>query len=83
MEFLNIYKNGKAPEILDDKEYPAWMWELNKGVCIFEEKGEMQKPLLSDYLEQDFDTLSDADKKRFIKLQRRKKIKDNNAKLRK
>lgn len=63
----NILKDGQDPKILPDSEYPDWLWHL-LDKC----------PPLSELRRKDIETLPYEDLKRFVKLDNRAKIKENN-----
>eukprot|EP00193_Tetraselmis_chui_P022294 CAMPEP_0177778772 /NCGR_PEP_ID=MMETSP0491_2-20121128/16157_1 /TAXON_ID=63592 /ORGANISM="Tetraselmis chuii, Strain PLY429" /LENGTH=78 /DNA_ID=CAMNT_0019298117 /DNA_START=374 /DNA_END=610 /DNA_ORIENTATION=+ len=64
----NIYKTGSDPAILPDDQYPEWLWDLVK-----------QRPTLNELRRRDPNTMDSAELQRFLKLQRRALIKDNNS----
>ncbi|KAG6470052.1 hypothetical protein ZIOFF_071070 [Zingiber officinale] len=64
----NILKEGGDPKILPDAEYPDWLWHLLD-----------KRPPLSELRRKDSETLPFEDLKRFVKLDNRARIKDNNA----
>ncbi|CAL4903597.1 unnamed protein product [Urochloa decumbens] len=64
----NILKEGSDPKIQPDSEYPEWLPSLlNK------------RPVLSELRRKDPKTLPYEDLKRFVKLDNRSRIKENNA----
>lgn len=63
----NILKDGQDPKILPDSEYPDWLWHLLD-----------KRPPLSELRRKDIETLPYDDLKRFVKLDNRAKIKENN-----
>ncbi|GMI93985.1 hypothetical protein like AT5G14290 [Hibiscus trionum] len=64
----NILKDGAAPKIMPDSEYPDWLWHLlNKH------------PALSELRRKNIETLPYEDLKRFVKLDNRARIKENNS----
>ncbi|CAA0823466.1 Mitochondrial ribosomal protein L37 [Striga hermonthica] len=64
----NTLKDGQDPKILPDSEYPDWLWLLlNK------------KPALSELRRKDVENLPFEDLKRFVKLDNRARIKENNS----
>lgn len=64
----NILKDGSDPKILPDSEYHDWLWHL------------LDKRLpLSELQRKDTLTLPYEDLKRFVKLDNRARIKENNA----
>lgn len=63
----NILKDGQDPKILPDSEYPDWLWHLLD-----------KRPPLSELRRKDIETLPYEDLKRFVKLDNRAKIKENN-----
>ncbi|XP_042446364.1 uncharacterized protein LOC122031305 [Zingiber officinale] len=64
----NILKEGGDPKILPDTEYPDLLWHL-LDKC----------PPLSELRRKDSESLPFEDLKRFVKLDNRANIKDNNA----
>lgn len=64
----NILKDGADPKILPDSEYPDWLWHLLD-----------KRPPLSELRRKDTQTLPYEDLKRFVKLDNRARIKENNA----
>ncbi|KAL7094933.1 hypothetical protein ACP275_11G135800 [Erythranthe tilingii] len=64
----NILKDGQDPKILPDSEYPDWLWHLLD-----------KKPPLSELRRKDIKTLPYDDLKRFVKLDNRARIKENNS----
>lgn len=64
----NILKEGTDPKIQPDSEYPDWLWHL-LDKC----------PALSELRRRNIDTLSYEDLKRFVKLDTRARIKENNS----
>ncbi|KAL8211054.1 hypothetical protein R6Q57_005491 [Mikania cordata] len=64
----NILKDGTDPKILPDSEYPEWLW------CLLD-----KKPALSELRRKKIETLSYEDLKRFVKLDNRARIKENNT----
>ncbi|KAG0492845.1 hypothetical protein HPP92_006243 [Vanilla planifolia] len=64
----NILKDGSDPKILPELEYPHWLWHL------------LDKRLpLSELRRLNIETLPYEELKRFVKLDNRSRIKDNNA----
>ncbi|KAG1338427.1 54S ribosomal protein L37, mitochondrial [Cocos nucifera] len=64
----NILKDGADPKIMPDSDYPDWLWHL------------LDKHLpLSELRRKDTETLTFDDLKRFVKLDNRARIKENNA----
>lgn len=64
----NILKDGSDPKILPDPEYPDWLWHL------------IDKRLpLSELRRMDIETLPYEQLKRFVKLDNRSRIKENNS----
>ncbi|KAK8924048.1 hypothetical protein KSP39_PZI019432 [Platanthera zijinensis] len=64
----NILKEGSDPKVLPDAEYPDWLWGL------------IDKRLpLSELRRKDVETLPYEDLKRFVKLDNRSRIKENNT----
>nr|GMD56974.1 54S ribosomal protein L37, mitochondrial-like [Ipomoea batatas]GMD58818.1 54S ribosomal protein L37, mitochondrial-like [Ipomoea batatas] len=64
----NILKDGTDPKVLPDSEYPEWLWHLLD-----------KKPALSELRRKDLETLPYEDLKRFVKLDNRARIKENNS----
>ncbi|XP_076949879.1 large ribosomal subunit protein mL54-like [Bidens hawaiensis] len=64
----NILKDGTDPKILPDSEYPEWLWHLLD-----------KKPALSELRRKNIETLPYEDLKRFVKLDNRARIKENNT----
>ncbi|KAL6276382.1 hypothetical protein ACE6H2_019983 [Prunus campanulata] len=64
----NILKDGTDPKILPDAEYPDWLWRLLD-----------KRPALSELSRKNIETLPYEDLKRFVKLDNRARIKDNNS----
>ncbi|PIA33640.1 hypothetical protein AQUCO_04000002v1 [Aquilegia coerulea] len=64
----NILKDGTDPKILEDSEYPDWLWHLLD-----------KKPPLSELQRKNIETLPYEHLKRFVKLDNRARIKENNA----
>ncbi|KAI3710704.1 hypothetical protein L2E82_40493 [Cichorium intybus] len=64
----NILKEGTDPKILADSEYPEWLWHLLD-----------KKPALSELRRKNIETLPYEDLKRFVKLDNRSRIKENNT----
>ncbi|GER47474.1 mitochondrial ribosomal protein L37, partial [Striga asiatica] len=64
----NILKDGQDPKILPDSEYPDWLWLLLD-----------KKPALSELRRKDVENLPFEDLKRFVKLDNRARIKENNS----
>jgi large subunit ribosomal protein L54 len=64
----NILKEGSDPKIQPDSEYPDWLWQLLD-----------KRPVLSELRRKDPKTLPYEDLKRFVKLDNRARIKENNA----
>jgi len=67
--FAHIYKDEPAPQIKPDNEYPEWLWHVAEP-----------SKTLAHLSAANFFELSLKDKQRYLKLLRRKKIKENNAK---
>lgn len=63
----NILKDGADPKILPDSEYPDWLWRLVE-----------KRPALSELRRKNTETLPYEDLKRFVKLDNRARIKENN-----
>ncbi|XP_031407332.1 uncharacterized protein LOC116215669 isoform X2 [Punica granatum] len=64
----NILKEGADPKILPDSEYPDWLWHLLD-----------KRPALSELRRKNIETLPYEDLKRFVKLDNRARIKENNS----
>ncbi|CAH9074143.1 unnamed protein product [Cuscuta epithymum] len=64
----NILKDGTDPKVLPDAEYPEWLWHLLD-----------KKPALSELRRRDLETLPYDELKRFVKLDNRARIKENNS----
>ncbi|KAL3829521.1 hypothetical protein ACJIZ3_018323 [Penstemon smallii] len=64
----NILKDGQDPKILADSEYPDWLWHLLD-----------KRPALSELRRKDIQTLPYDELKRFVKLDNRARIKENNS----
>ncbi|KAL0906728.1 hypothetical protein M5K25_025244 [Dendrobium thyrsiflorum] len=63
----NILKDGSDPKVLSDSDYPDWLWHL------------IDKRLpLSELRRKDIETLPYEELKRFVKLDNRSRIKENN-----
>lgn len=64
----NILKDGADPKVLPDSEYPDWLWHLLD-----------KRTALSELRRKNIETLPYEDLKRFVKLDNRARIKDNNS----
>lgn len=64
----NILKDGTDPKILADSEYPDWLYHLLD-----------KRPALSELRRKNTETLPYEDLKRFVKLDNRARIKENNS----
>nr|XP_027075682.1 39S ribosomal protein L54, mitochondrial-like [Coffea arabica] len=64
----NILKDGADPKILPDSEYREWLSHLLD-----------KRPALSELRRKDLETLPYEDLKRFVKLDNRARIKENNS----
>ncbi|XP_020248853.1 39S ribosomal protein L54, mitochondrial-like [Asparagus officinalis] len=64
----NILKEGTDPKVLPDSEYPDWLFHLVD-----------KRPPLSELRRKNVETLPYEDLKRFVKLDNRSRIKENNA----
>jgi len=64
----NTLKDGSDPKILPDSDYPDWLWHLLD-----------KRPALSELRRKNVETLPYDDLKRFVKLDTRGKIKENNS----
>lgn len=64
----NILKEGADPKITADSEYPDWLW------CLID-----KHPPLSELRRKNVETLPYDDLKRFVKLDNRARIKENNS----
>ncbi|XP_022773663.1 39S ribosomal protein L54, mitochondrial-like isoform X2 [Durio zibethinus] len=64
----NILKDGADSKIMPDSEYPDWLWHLLD-----------KRPALSELRRKNIETLPYEDLKRFVKLDNRARIKENNS----
>lgn len=64
----NILKDGTDPPVKPDSEYPDWLWHLLD-----------KQPPLSELERKDPNTMSFPELQRFVKLDNRRRIKENNA----
>ncbi|KAK2969798.1 hypothetical protein RJ640_028078 [Escallonia rubra] len=64
----NILKDGTDPKILADSEYPDWLMHLLD-----------KRPALSELRRNKIEALPYEDLKRFVKLDNRARIKENNS----
>ncbi|XP_055801320.1 54S ribosomal protein L37, mitochondrial-like [Solanum dulcamara] len=64
----NILKDGANPKILQDSEYSEWLWHLPD-----------KRPALSELRRKDIESLPYEYLKRFVKLDNRARIKENNS----
>ncbi|KAL6960466.1 hypothetical protein U1Q18_041018 [Sarracenia purpurea var. burkii] len=64
----NILKDGADPKILPDSEYPDWLWHLLD-----------KRTALSELRRKNIETLPYEELKRFVKLDNRARIKENNS----
>ncbi|XVF60105.1 hypothetical protein PTKIN_Ptkin08bG0017000 [Pterospermum kingtungense] len=64
----NRLKDGADPKIMPDSEYPGWLWHLLD-----------KRPALSEVRRKNIETLPYEDLKRFVKLDDRARIKENNS----
>ncbi|XP_020229023.1 54S ribosomal protein L37, mitochondrial [Cajanus cajan] len=64
----NILKEGTDPKIQPDSEYPDWLWHLLD-----------KRMALSELRRKNIETLPYEDLKRFVKLDNRARIKENNS----
>ncbi|GAB2287558.1 hypothetical protein Dimus_021931 [Dionaea muscipula] len=64
----NIMKDGTDPKISTDSEYPGWLWHLLD-----------KRPALSELQRKDAESLPYDELKRFVKLDNRARIKENNS----
>ncbi|PPS08151.1 hypothetical protein GOBAR_AA12484 [Gossypium barbadense] len=64
----NILEDGADPKIFPDSEYPDLLWRLLD-----------KRPALSELRRKDIETLPYEDLKRFVKLDNRARIKENNS----
>ncbi|XWS30463.1 hypothetical protein CRYUN_Cryun24cG0119900 [Craigia yunnanensis] len=64
----NILKDGTDPKIMPDSEYPDWLWHLLD-----------KHPALSELRRKNIVTLPYEDLIRFVKLDNRARIKENNS----
>ncbi|KAF7057073.1 hypothetical protein CFC21_064405 [Triticum aestivum] len=65
---VNILKEGSDPNIQPDSECPGWLWHMIDKHLV-----------LSELRRKDAKTLPYEDQKRFVKLDNRTRIKENNA----
>lgn len=64
----NILKDGADPKVLPDSEYPDWLWHLLD-----------KRPALSELRRKKLESLPYDDLKRFVKLDTRARIRENNS----
>jgi len=64
----NILKDGADPKILPNSKYPDWLCQLID-----------KRPALSELRRKNIETLLFEDLKRYVKLDNRAKIKENNS----
>ncbi|KAK4845777.1 hypothetical protein QYF36_008994 [Acer negundo] len=64
----NILKDGADPKVLPDAEYPDWLWHLLD-----------KRPPLSELRRKNIETLPYEELRRFVKLDNRARIKENNS----
>ncbi|KAE8705045.1 TMV resistance protein N-like [Hibiscus syriacus] len=64
----NILKDGADPKIMPDSEYPDWLWHLLE-----------KRPALSELRRKNIETLPYEDLKRFVKMDNRARVKENNS----
>ncbi|GAX13761.1 hypothetical protein FisN_30Lh049 [Fistulifera solaris] len=64
---LKIYKDKDAPVVLERSEYPAWVDTLTQPL-----------PSLAQLRKLPLEEATDRDKRRFLKLTRRQKIRERN-----
>lgn len=64
----NTLKEGADPKVLPDSEYPDWLWHLLD-----------KRPALSELGRKNIESLPYEDLKRFVKLDNRASIKENNS----
>lgn len=64
----NILKDGTDPKVLPDSEYPDWLWHLID-----------KRPALSELRRKSVESLPYGELKRFLKLDNRARIKENNS----
>ncbi|GAA0153800.1 ribosomal protein [Lithospermum erythrorhizon] len=64
----NILKDEADPKVMADSEYPDWLWHLLD-----------KRPALSVLRRKNIETLPYEDLKRFVKLDNRARIKENNS----
>ncbi|XP_045823950.1 uncharacterized protein LOC123916524 [Trifolium pratense] len=64
----NILKDGTDPKILPNAEYPDWLSQLID-----------KRPALSELRRKNIETLVFGDLKRYVKLDNRARIKENNS----
>ncbi|KMT17086.1 hypothetical protein BVRB_2g041400 [Beta vulgaris subsp. vulgaris] len=64
----NILKDGTDPKVRPDSEYPDWLFQLLD-----------KRPALSELQRKEAEDLSVEDLKRYVKLDNRARIKENNS----
>ncbi|KAL9691211.1 hypothetical protein QQ045_011630 [Rhodiola kirilowii] len=64
----NILKEASDPKVMADSEYPDWLWHLVD-----------KRAALSELRRKKIETLPYEDLKRFVKLDNRARIKENNS----
>ncbi|KAF3452346.1 hypothetical protein FNV43_RR02779 [Rhamnella rubrinervis] len=64
----NVLQDGADPKVLPDSEYPDWLMHLLD-----------KRPALSELRRKKIETLPFEDLKRFVKLDNRARIKENNS----
>ena len=69
---VNIMKNGEDPAVLPDEEYPEWVFRLQDDFPSFQD-------LQDKITKEGFDSLSEAEVKRALKLAHRKEMAENKA----
>ena len=72
---VSVFKDKEDPVLLDDGEYPDWLWKLGNV--------EEDCPTLDALLAKDVEQLPLRQQKRLAKLERKQNIKATNASLQK
>lgn len=67
VDFIQVFQDMEPVKLLPDEEYPEWLWTIGKPL-----------PSLADLRRTGFDNLNDQMKERYIKLERKHKIKAKN-----
>ena len=68
---VNILREGSDPPVLDDAEYPDWLWTVHEPLPSLQE--------LTAKFEADPDSMTSVEHRRMTKLWNRARIKDKNA----